>query len=413
MSVFLTGAQLKRREFAFVGIPYLTFIVWYYVFSYYSLSLLPEEMIKISHTYRASFNLLASLTLVLSSSFIRRIDKASAIYAWSIVSSLGTIFMILAPTDALKLATYFFLGVFFGLGSLAFATLFWDLTAPEERGRVAGLIGSIVLPLCTLFIALANSLDVYGIAALCIILNLGTLVIKPLNPNEKNMPKGKGDMRESNPENRTIFLYLVPWAVFSFINATLTSSFSLHVVQHFSPSTQMFLTALQVAGGGLGAIIGGVLADFSGRRLSLALGLTLYGVTSAISGLAGSYELLYPVFIGNGVTWGILLTVYAFVVPGDLANVKTCARRYSVGFAIFYMASGVGALLSPELARIPLMPAAIISCSLIFLSNIPLILAPEILSSDFREEVRLKLYVSLVKRIVRSRKDIIGRSRER
>lgn len=363
--------------------------------------------------YNGAFNLLISLTLILSSSFIRRIDKTSVIFAWAITSSIGTAFMILAPTDTLRLAAYLFSGVVFGVGLLAFCTLFWDLTAPEERGRVAGAMGFVFLPICPLLMALASRLDLYGTAALCIILNLGTLATKLFNRSGKIMLREKRNLEEYNPEKKTIILYLIPWVVFSSINATLTSSFSSHVIQYFPPSSQMSLTALQVVGGGLGAIAGGVLADFSGRRLSLALGLTLYGVNSAISGLAESYEVFYLVFTGTGLTWGILLTVYLFVVWGDLSTTKTCAHRYSVGLATFYLATGIGALLSPELARIPSMPASIISCLLIFLSNIPLILAPEILSSDFREEIRLKLYVSLVKRITRSRKNIIGRSRER
>jgi len=412
VNVLLTGVQLKKAGLAIAAIPYFTFFAWYYIFSYYILSFLLEKMTGIFYIYNASFNLLISLTLVLSCSFIRRIDKTSLIYAWSILSSVGTIYMILAPTDTLKLTTYLLLGVVFGIGLLAFLSFFWDLTVAEERGRVAGSIGVIFLPVCSLFIALAASLDLCGTATLCILLNLGTLAIKQLNTGRRPMLKEREDVREYNPEKRTIALYLIPWTVFSFINATLTSSFSLYVTQHSPPSHQLFLMTLQVVGGGLGALVGGVLADFFGRRLSLAAGLTLYGVSSAISGLTESYELLYLAFIGTGLTWGILMTVCLFVIWGDLATAKTCERRYSVGLAIFYLAASLGSLLSHELVRIPLMSAAIISCLLIFLSNIPLILAPELLSTDFREEVRIKLYVSLVRKIAKSRKSIAGQSRK-
>jgi hypothetical protein len=40
---------------------------------------------------------------------------------------------------------------------------------------------------------------------------------------------------------------------------------------------------------------------------------------------------------------------------------------------------------------------------LIFLSNIPISLAPELLPSDFRERIKLKLHMSAVKKIKRSR----------
>jgi len=346
----------------------------------------------------ACFNFLISFTLIVSSSFIHRIDKTSVIYAWSILSSIGTVFLVLAPTSMFRLAIYFLLGVLFGAGVLAFFAYFWDLTVLEERGRVAALIGSISLPVLPLVFVLASNSDFFRTAALCISLNVGTLTIKLLNPGKITVLRAEKDLRGYNPEKRTILLYLIPWAVFSSINATLAKAISFHVSQHFSPASLMLLGALEVIGGTLGVIMGGVIADFFGRRLSLACGLTLYGISAAISGLMKSYEAFSLVFIGTGLTWGILTTLYLFLIWGDLADKETCTRRYSIGLATFYLATGVGSLFSPELLQIPLFPASITSCLLIFLSNAPLVLAPELLPLDFREKIRLKLYIDLVKK---------------
>jgi len=379
-------------------IPYFPFFAWYHVFSYYILKFVVGESSETFSIYYASFYFLVSFALILGSSFVHRIDKTSVTYACHILLSIGTIFIALAPTRMLKLMIYFLSGVIFGIGLLTFFTIFWDLTVPEERGRVAGLIGSFFLPIFPFIVILADNLDFFRIAALCIILNLGSLTIKPLNPKKITMLTRKKDLKGYNPEKRTTLLYLVPWAIYSLINATLAKAVSFNVSQYVSPSSLMLLWHLQVISGGLGAIIGGAIADFFGRRYSLALGLTLYGISSAISGLAKSYEMFSLMLIGTGLTWGILLTLYLFVVWGDLGTTETCTYGYSIGLAVFYSTAGVGSLFSTQLFQIPLVVASITNCLLIFLSNAPLILAPELLPSDFREKIRLKLYIHLLRR---------------
>ena len=185
------------------------------------------------------------------------------------------------------------------------------------------------------------------------------------------------------------------------INATLGNTISLHVSHQFDLNSVALLLTLQVVGGSIGALLGGLMADFVGRRPSLVTGLILYGINSAISGLAQSYELFYLSYIGIGLTWGIFLTLYLFVVWGDLANAETHLRMYSIGLVIYYSATGIGSLFGSQLSNIPLTVASIISCLLIFLSNIPLLFAPELLQRDFRERIRLKSYISLVKRKMR------------
>jgi hypothetical protein len=52
-----------------------------------------------------------------------------------------------------------------------------------------------------------------------------------------------------------------------------------------------------------------------------------------------------------------------------------------------------------------LIVTALASCLFIFLLNVPVILAPELLSSDFSEEIRLKLHMSAVRKIGRKSKN--------
>ena len=403
---------MNKRRFIVAAVSCFTFHTWYYIFSNNVLKFIVDESTKTFSIYNASFNFLISFAMILGSALIRRTNERSVIYAWFVVSSMGTIFIILAPTSTFKLATYLILGIIFGIGLLAFFTFFWDLTVREERGRVAGLIGFISLPILLPVIVLLENFDFLTTAMSCIILSLGTLTIKALNREKISTFTTKKRLKRYTPEKRTILLYLTPWLIFSLINATLARAVYFHISQHFSSPSLILFWILQHIAAGLGAIIGGVIADFFGRRPSMAFGLVLYGVSSAISGLAKSYEMFFPAFIGTGLTWGVLFTLCSLVIWGDLTTKETCAHRYSIGLAIFSSSAGLGALCTPELFQISLIVASVASCLLIFLSNIPLIFARELLPSDFREQIRFKLYISLVKKNIKSRKNIIDQSRE-
>jgi len=395
------GVLLTKRGFLVAIILYFTFLTWYYVFSIHVLRHVVGSSAENRLIVHSSFNFIIAIPLLLVSFFIHRFNKLRAIYACSIVTSIITILLLFTSNNILGSIIIFVAGIFFSIGQLAFFTYFWNLTVPEERGRVAGLIGFFSLPLYYIVDPLvAETLDFSGIAMLSIILSLGPLVVKLSRP-EKALLTAKKDERENYPEKRTVLLYSIPWVLFSLINATLARNISLGIKQQVPSSFYLSLTVLQVIAAVFGTLGGGIIADFFGRRLSLTFSLTLYGISSALAGLVKNYEIFCFVYVANGLNWGILLTLYSLVVWGDLANKESCAKMYSIGLTTFYLAFGIGILLTHQVLQIPLIVSALASCLLIFLSNIPLLLAPELLSSDFREKVKLKLYMNVVKKIGR------------
>jgi predicted MFS family arabinose efflux permease len=349
----------------------------------------------------ASFNFIIVITLLLSNFFIRGYNKMRIIYKCSIATSIVTILLLFTSNIVLRLIFSFLAGTFFSIGQLTCFTYFWSLTVSEERGRVAGLIGFFSLPFYYVVdFLMARTFDFSGTVMLSVALSLGILVVKLLRPEKEVLTAKKGE-RVSYPEKRIVLLYLIPWLLFSSINATLSRNISLYVLQQVPSSFYLFLTVLQAIGAFLGALGGGIIADFFGRRLSLAFSLTLYGISTALGGFVGNYELLCFMYVASGLNWGILLTLYLLVVWGDLANEESCAKRYSIGLIIFYLATGIGSILTNQISQIPLVISSLVSCLLIFLSNIPLILTPELLSSDFREKIKLRLYKNALRKIGR------------
>jgi len=397
----MTGVRLTKRGFLVTMIPYFTLLTWYDIFT---LSVLRHAVGSSADTYliaHASFNFIIAITLILNSFFIHRFSKIRIIYEYSIATSIVTVLLLFTSSIILRLIIIFVAGVFFSIGQLAFFTYFWSLTVSEERGRVAGFVGFLSLPIFLILILMVGIFDFYGAVMLSVILSFGTLAIKLLRP-EKAILTSKKDEIGYNPEKRTILLYAVPWVLYSLINATLARNMAFYVSQRVPSSYYfMFLSVSQLVGAVFGALGGGILADFFGRRLSLVFSLTSYGISLVLVGLVKSHEMFCFVYVVNGLNWGILLTLYLLVVWGDLANKESCAKSYSIGLTIYYLATGVGSLLTHQIFQIPLIVSSLVSCLLIFLSNISLILAPELLSSDFRERIKLKLYMNVARKIGR------------
>jgi hypothetical protein len=397
-----TGLQLSKRGFTVNTILFVSFFTSYYFFLLYllprALDLSAEKLLMM----QASFSLVIGVTIVVASFFINKFDVLHVIYVSVIVNSSLTILFFFS-SGITRIVIGLIVGIFFAFGQLSSFVYFWNLTGPEERGRIAGLIGFISLPIFFAINIVAGSLDFFGTFIASLMISLGTLVVLAFRPN-KLVPEVKMDEKRAYPEKRTVLLFSIPWATFSLINATLAKNTSLHISQLVSPSSYLLLTLLQLIGVILGALGGGIIADFMGRRLALVWSVTLYGISAALAGLIQNYVVFYFIYIANGLSFGILLMLYSFVIWGDLANKENCARMYSIGLAIFYVTIAVG-YLPTQISSLSLVASAFISCFLIFSSNLPIALAPELLSSDFREKIRLKRTMNSIKKIRKQMQD--------
>jgi hypothetical protein len=286
------------------------------------------------------------------------------------------------------------------VGVLAFLTWFWNVTVPEERGHAAAIVGFVGLLFYFVVIyGIAVTLDFFYTVILIALLSLGIIITVSLK-SAKLMQSAKNNEIHKYSEKRTVLLYLVPWLVFSLTNTTLANVTSFDISQQVSQSSHVLLAGFQVLGAILGAVVGGTIADYFGRRPCLALSLTLYGVSAALVGVIQNYQIFSLAYSINGLSWGILLILYTFVIWGDLANKENCAKMYSIGLAAYFASYSLSPLL-PQASQIPLVVSALTSCILIFLSNIPVILAPELLRSDLREKLRMKSYMKTVKKVAK------------
>jgi len=400
MSLLRNGIIITKRSFLEIILLFSLFFTSYFVFS----SLIPKYIVSSSddsQIIQASVNFVIAVTLIVSSFLVDRINKLGLIRTSSMVSVFMTVLLFFAPNETLRTAVLFVLGIFFSLGIAGFVAYFWKLTVPEERGRISGIIGFVALPFSFIVASLAApSLDFLGTITLSIIVNLGILMIVVLKPKKEVSTAKNGDGNYF--EKRTILLYSIPWVLFSLVNVTLAKNASVWITQQVSSSSYLLLLGLQFVGVIFGCILGGTIADFLGRRLSLAISLTSYGTSAALVALFTSNEMLSFVYVLNGFSWGILFTLYIFVIWGDLANKDNCARIYSIGLTTYYLAVGIGFLTQ---ISVPIVTSSLATCLLVFLLNIPIVLAPELSSPDFRERMKMRQHINAAKKISKQSKN--------
>lgn len=376
----------------------LTFLTWYYIFSF---SVLPQVFNSEESYLMAfiSFNFTIVITLLISRFLFNKFNELHTIYKCSIALS-ATALVLFVPNITFASMVVFIEGVFFGLGQLAAVTYFWRLTKTEERGRVAGFTGFFALLIFQFTTLTAQNLDYFWSVSLCVTLSLGILLIKFVRPKNRALLTSKKDAIGHNFEKRTVLLYSLPWIIFSFINVTLARNVSFYSSQGAPPYLYFNLMVLQAISACFGAFVGGIVSDLFGRRLSLGFTLTLYGVSSALAGLfVGNFGILAFAYVVNGLNWGILWLLYGWTIWGDLSNEENVAKRYSIGLVINFLFTGIGFLFTQQIYQISLLTSSLVSCLMIFLSNVPILIATELVEFDFRQKIKLRLYMNVVKKI--------------
>lgn len=395
---------MTKRGFLALLIPYLTISTWYYLFS---ARILDHVLERLGATPQTSWlnvwlNFFVAFSFLVGSFFVDKVSKLRLIYAWAAIMPIGMILLVFASNPAFIFVLIFFLEALGSISLLAYCVYFCSLTVLEERGRVSGAI--IFLSLLFLPVFLSLSTNFLSALIISVFLGVGTLIIQLLKPKEKASLTTKKSLSIAQSHNRRLFLlYMIPWLTFCAINVTLAEVVTNYLIRRFS-ETLFQARVIEYLAAGFGAFAGGVLADWAGRRVALSVGLISYGIGAALSGLASTSGVCILSAFVSGFSWGVLIVVYTLVIWGDFGSTKTFAPFYAAGFIPFYFSQGLVYLILPKIRHISAMYAALLSSFLIFLSNVPIILAKELLPQYIAKEMNLKLYIEWLKNFLNKEK---------
>lgn len=254
--------------------------------------------------------------------------------------SMGSLLTVLAPSLEIYVAIQFVTRMLMvSLVSMAYLIVSETLP-PRLRGRANGFLGAVAsagaaLPFLLLESALATDLGwrflfAMGSAPLIILPLLFFRVREtPVWLASRGDRAGPASIRAEyaslmQPSHRRRFLAMSAlWFVINFASAAGTVFFTYYVTQERGwPTTALIAIApLSLAGAFIGYLGAGALADWIGRKATIALFLFLYGALTMVCYISVEREIIIASFVGLQAMlglWMVCFTVNSELFPTQL-----------------------------------------------------------------------------------------------
>jgi MFS family permease len=377
----------------------LNSFVWY-IFSYAIFNAIVNEL-NLSGTEKlglfAVYYVSVAVSAILGSTLFPR-ARTKSLDFWLFMGAIATFLLTTISSNSMlpDALVAFFFGASIGIGLPSCLGYFADSTSVENRGLVGGIIWSTVGLTVLIFAFLTSMLGQWEvIIALTIWRLFGGISFLVLSRQHAKPSVQKSPSYLELIRKREILLYLFPWVMFSFIN--LAEAPILERV--FGAEFFAFVQLVESAFVGIVAIVGGVIADFAGRKRVVIAGFVMLGIEyAALSAFSGSPATLYLFLILDGITWGLLVSVFFTVIWGDLGENYEKEKYYTLGGLPYLLANVLYILIKPYASVISTTAAFSFASFFLFLAVLPLMYAPETLPEKSIKERELKSYIEKAKK---------------
>ncbi len=338
-----------------------------------------------------------AVTAIPGSKFLAR-ARTKSLSLWLFMGAIAT--LLLATFSSGSMLTNaliaFFFGASIGIGLPSCLSYFADSTSVENRGFVGGVIWSTVGFTVLIFVFLISMLGQWeAIIVLTIWRLLGGICFPVLNRKHAKPTAQKAPSYLELIRKRAILLYLFPWVMFSLINFA-----EAPILENvFGAESFAFVQFVEFAFIGIFAIVGGFIADFTGRKRVVIAGFVMLGIEyAALSAFSSSPVVLYLFLTLDGITWGLLVSVFFMALWGDLGENYEKEKYYTLGGLPFILAAFLSVLIKPYASAISPIAAFSFASFFLFLAVIPLMYASETLPEKTIRERELKNYIEKAKK---------------
>ena len=324
--------------------------------------------------------------------------RTKSLYIWLFIGAIATFLLTAVSSETLliDILLAFFLGTSIGIGLPSCLSYFADSTSVENRGFVGGIIWSMVGFTALIFAFLITMLGHWeAIIALTMWRLFGCLAFIVLSRKHATPAIQKAPSFLELIRKREILLYLFPWAMFCFINFA-----ELPILEGvFGTDFFVFVQLAESAFVGIVAVVGGFIADIAGRKRVVIAGFVMLGIEyAALSAFSNSPATLYLFLILDGITWGLLVSVFLTVIWGDLGENFGKEKYYMLGGLPYLLANFLYIAIKPYAGAISPTAAFSFASFFLFLAVIPLMYAPETLPEKKIRERELKSYIEKAKK---------------
>jgi len=333
-----------------------------------------------------------AVTAIPGSKFLAR-ARTKSLSLWLFMGAIATLLLATFSSDSILTDALiaFFFGASIGIGLPSCLSYFADSTSVENRGFVGGIIWSTVGFTVLIFVFLISMLGQWeAIIALTMWRLLGGICFPVLNRKHTKPATQKAPSYLELIRKRAILLYLFPWVMFSLINFA-----EAPILENvFGAESFAFVQFIEFAFIGIFAIVGGVVADFAGRKRVVIAGFIMLGIEyAALSAFSSSPVVFYLFLTLDGITWGLLVSVFFMTLWGDLSENYEKEKYYTLGGLPFILAAFLSVLIKPYASAISPTAAFSFASFFLFLAVIPLMYAPETLPEKKIKERELKSYI--------------------
>lgn len=376
---------------------FVWYILTYAVFTgvVNGLNLAGIEKLEVFATYFAAVAVMA----IIGSKYLSRV-RTKSLYLWPFLGAITTLLLSAISDQNLLINALiaFSLGTSVGIGLPSCLSYFAESSSIETRGFSGGLtwsgVGITVLPFAFFLTMLGNW---EAIIVLVIWRLLGGIGFLGLDRKYKKQP-----LVQKSPSylelirKREILLYLFPWTMFSLINFA-----EAPILQSvFGTEAFLLVQLAEFAIIGIFAVVGGIVADIAGRKRVVIAGFVMLGIEYAAMSLFSSSHLTLYLFLAlDGITWGLLVSVFFTAVWGDLGENQVKEKFYALGGLPYLLSSFLSVLILPYAKDIPTGTAFSIASFFLFMAVIPLMYAPETLPEKAIKDRDLKSYVEKAQKV--------------
>jgi MFS family permease len=323
--------------------------------------------------------------------------RTQSLDLWPFAGAIATLLLIAISSDSMlaNASLALFLGASIGIGFPSCLSYFADSTSVENRGFMSGIIWGIIGFTVLIFAFLIHMLGQWEtIAALTIWRLFGGIGFLVLNRKHEQLGAQRSPSYLEVIRKRETLLYLFPWVMFSLINFA-----EAPLLKNVFGADFAFVQLVEWALAGVVAVVGGVIADITGRKRVVITGFVMLGIEyAAMSAFSNLPAAMYLFLALDGITWGLLVAVFFTVIWGDLAENCEKEKHYTLGGLPFLLAGILSVLIEPYTGSIPVVTAFSFASFFLFLAVIPLMYAPETLPEKSIREKELKSYIEKAKK---------------
>jgi len=395
---FLEESSITRKDFFIVFFLLFNAFVWHYLTMIMIDNILSDLNVTSTENFAiwAAYYMAIVVSSIIGSILSSKTNRLNFLYFWMIlgvvVSPLPALFNNSAVLPALIISILW--GTSFGLGMPSCLAYFADYTLVEKRGRVSGIIWLITNLSAPFLMILFGMLNLIVNSMIFALWRASGLLVFFLSPQKIFVSEAKKTGSFSSVfHDRSFILYFIAWFMFMFIDRS-----EAPVLRFFLDDLNYSVIAPII--GSFSALIGGIIADWIGRKRMVLYGFIAFGIAYAMIGIApGSLLLRYLFLTVESISLGIFLVTFVLILWGDLSKYGTREKYYAIGEIPLFLTKIIPLISGPYFMAIPNTSAFSLASIFLFLAVIPLLYAPETLPEKKIRLRQLTKYLEKAKKV--------------